>query len=525
MATIRDRTTAFQNGTVDETTPLIASESALEAGQNGNGEADGQDPDSKDSEKLPVVQIMLLCFARIAEPIAFFSIFAFIGEMIEDAAGVTESEVGFYSGLIESIFSFVQMLLMIPWGRAADKFGRKPVLVISMAGMSAASALFGTSHTIWEMIMYRSIAGMFSGTIVAVRASISENSTPKTQARAFSYFAFSNNLGIVLASFMGGVLSRPADKYPSVFGGVQFFKDNPYALATFTTGAIGGIACIVSALFIKETLRKTPQGDANGSAPKTMTTTDIMKAPGVSQVLFVYAFTMLLALAYTASKFALSRNFQPPTNISLVYGHGTLLIQSLLQVVPIFYYTSVDLGGYGLSDSQIAMFLGIAGLSQAVWLLFVFPRLHWRIGTGGVLRLCASAWPVWFVATPAANYLLRLGLETTFWTIAPFLLVVGSGVAMAFTACQLAINDISPSPETLGTVNAISLTLNSGLRAVAPALFSILFATGVKEQIFKGYLAWLILVILAIGYRGILLWLPARAEGKINSVEVDDTDE
>lgn len=58
------------------------------------------------------------------------------------------------------------MLLMIPWGRAADKFGRKPVLVVSMAGLSAASALFGTSRTIWQMILYRSIAGIFSGTIV-----------------------------------------------------------------------------------------------------------------------------------------------------------------------------------------------------------------------------------------------------------------------------------------------------------------------------------------------------------------------
>lgn len=100
MATIRDRTTAVQNGTVDETTPLIASESSLEAGQIENGDADGQNHDSKDSEKLPIVQIMLLCFARIAEPIAFFSIFTFIAEMIEDAAGVAESEVGFYSGLI-----------------------------------------------------------------------------------------------------------------------------------------------------------------------------------------------------------------------------------------------------------------------------------------------------------------------------------------------------------------------------------------------------------------------------------------
>lgn len=92
-------------------------------------------------------------------------------------------------------------------------------------------------------------------------------------------------------------------------------------------------------------------------------------------------------------------------------------------------------------------------------------------------------------------------------------------------ACQLAINDISPSPETLGTVNAISLTLNSGLRAVAPALFSSIFATGVKKQIFKGYFAWLILVLLALAYRGILRWLPARAEGKVDNTEPDGADD
>ncbi|QGA14313.1 hypothetical protein EYB26_001966 [Talaromyces marneffei] len=474
MANIRDRNIAPQNGAVDETTPLITSGNALESDLVENGDIEVQNPDSKESEKLPMAQIMLLCFARIAEPIAFFSIFPFMSQMIEDAAGVAESEVGFYSGLIESIFSFTQMLLMIPWGRAADKFGRKPVLVVSMAGMSASCALFGMSRTIWQMIIYRSIAGIFSGTIVAVRASISENSTPKTQARAFGYFAFSNNLGILLGPLIGGPLSRPADQYPSVFGGVQFLKDYPYALPTLTTGAIGATSCIVSILFVKETLKKPTQGDVNGSSPKAMTTTEIMKASGVSRVLFVYTFTMLLALSYTAR-------------------------------------------GYGFSELQISIFIGVGGLAQAIWLLFIFPRLQQRTGTGGILRLCASVWPFWFAATPVGNYLLRLKLDTAFWAFAPLLLVVGSSVAMAFTACQLAINDVSPSPETLGTVNAISLTLNSALRSVAPALFASLFATGVKKQIFYGYLAWIILVVLAIGYRRSLRWLPARAEGKINN--------
>lgn len=108
-------------------------------------------------------------------------------------------------------------------------------------------------------------------------------------------------------------------------------------------------------------------------------------------------------------------------------------MQLLQQVVPVFYFTSVELGGYGFSEFQISIFMGLGGLAQAIWLLVIFPRLQRRIGTGGVLRLCASVWPVWFAATPLANYLLRLELDTAFWIFAPFLLVVGSGVAMAFS--------------------------------------------------------------------------------------------
>lgn len=58
------------------------------------------------------------------------------------------------------------MLLMISWGRAADRFGRKPVLVFSLAGVSLATCLFGFSKTIWQMVVFRCLAGVFAGTIV-----------------------------------------------------------------------------------------------------------------------------------------------------------------------------------------------------------------------------------------------------------------------------------------------------------------------------------------------------------------------
>lgn len=106
--------------------------------------------------------------------------------------------VGFYSGLIKSLFSLTQMLLIR--GRAADRFGRKPVLVFSLVGCSIAVGCFGMAKHVWQMILFRCLAGVFSGTIVTIRTMLSELSTPTTQARVFSFFAFSGNVGIFVSA-------------------------------------------------------------------------------------------------------------------------------------------------------------------------------------------------------------------------------------------------------------------------------------------------------------------------------------
>lgn len=99
-------------------------------------------------------------------------------------------------------------------------------------------------------------------------------------------------------------------------------------------------------------------------------------------------------------------------------------------------YTPIELGGFGFSSELIALFIALAGAAQAAWLLLVFPRLHKRVGTGQVLWFCACAWPVFFALNPAYNLLLRYGATTFFWVTAAPMLMMGSGVAMAFGKFQ-----------------------------------------------------------------------------------------
>jgi len=184
-------------------------------------------------------------------------------------------------------------------------------------------------------------------------------------------------------------------------------------------------------------------------------------------------------------------------------------------VAPVFWFTSPSLGGFGFSPLQISLFLGIAGLAQSFWTLVVFTPLQLRIGTGGVLRLTTAVWPVLFALNPLSVELLKHGKTTAFWIVSPALMVVGAGVSQAFTAVQLALNDISPTPAALGTLNALALTLVSGIRAVAPALFASLFATGARTQALGGYMIWLVLVVMTVGTAALTWYLPAKAEGRV----------
>ena len=104
--------------TADEVTPLLATsnslvgagteqEPALLNGKPSNGSANvANNHDSNDETEvdvpLPKLQILVLCYARLVEPIAFFSIFPFINQMVQETGNLKESDVGFYSGLVVS---------------------------------------------------------------------------------------------------------------------------------------------------------------------------------------------------------------------------------------------------------------------------------------------------------------------------------------------------------------------------------------------------------------------------------------
>ena len=94
---------------VQETTPLLASPAGKTNQESLTGNASHTNVDNR---PLPKAQIFVLCYARLIEPIAFFSIFPFVNQMIWETSHLNEADVGFYSGLIVRLYAPVMTMNM-----------------------------------------------------------------------------------------------------------------------------------------------------------------------------------------------------------------------------------------------------------------------------------------------------------------------------------------------------------------------------------------------------------------------------
>ncbi|MBV33899.1 MAG: hypothetical protein CMP47_00260, partial [Rickettsiales bacterium] len=89
---------------------------------------------------------------------------------------------------------------------------------------------------------------------------------------------------------------------------------------------------------------------------------------------------------------------------------------------------------------------------------------------------------------------------------------------------QLVLNDVSPSPAVLGTLNAVALTLVSGIRAFSPALFASLFAASVGSKFLGGHVIWILMIALALGFTVVSRWVPEGEKEVKNGERQDDRD-
>ncbi len=130
---------------------------------------------------------------------------------------VTDAESGAIIGLLMASFSAMQFVFAPIWGRLSDRIGRRPVLMIGLAGSVAFYTLFGLA-TIWEnltlLFIARIGAGIAGATIPTAQAYIADTTTLETRSKGMALIGAAFGLGFALGPLLGSVavsLDAPAD--------------------------------------------------------------------------------------------------------------------------------------------------------------------------------------------------------------------------------------------------------------------------------------------------------------------------
>ncbi|KAL1836052.1 hypothetical protein VTJ49DRAFT_5626 [Mycothermus thermophilus] len=204
--------------------------------------------------KLPVQQLAILGIARFAEPLALTSVFPYLPEMIA-SFGVEKTEIARWAGFTGAVFSVAQSITAVAWGKASDRFGRKPILLLGLANTTVCFLLWGIATSLPMAIIIRAVMGGGNGNVGIIRTMVAEMVPEKSlQPRAFSIMPLVWSIGSVFGPAFGGFFARPADQYPNLFGRIEFFKRYPFALPNLMACVIFLISFTTGLLFLKETL-------------------------------------------------------------------------------------------------------------------------------------------------------------------------------------------------------------------------------------------------------------------------------
>jgi len=102
------------------------------------------------------------------------------------------------------------------WGKLSDKYGRKPILLISQAGTGVSFLILALSPNIPVILFARILDGIFGGQIPVIRAYISDITTPATRASQMGKLMIGHTGGMIFGPIIGGVLGGINWRFPSL---------------------------------------------------------------------------------------------------------------------------------------------------------------------------------------------------------------------------------------------------------------------------------------------------------------------
>src|SRR5947209_4478433 len=152
----------------------------------------------------------------------------------------------FTVGLLFATFSLAQLIASPALGDLSDRYGRRPVLVFSLAGTVVSFVMLAMAHSITMLFLARIVDGLSGGNISTARAYVADITEPKDRARAYGLIGAALGLGFILGPALSGILVKVS-----------------YTAPIWAAAALTLVATVMAWLWLPETVHRARAGTGN----------------------------------------------------------------------------------------------------------------------------------------------------------------------------------------------------------------------------------------------------------------------
>jgi DHA1 family tetracycline resistance protein-like MFS transporter len=225
----------------------------------------------------------------------------------------------FMVGIIISMNAVTSLVMGPVWGRLSDKYGRKPILLVSQAGTLASFMVLAVSSSTLMLIASRLLDGLFGGQIPVINATITDVTAPQTRAEKMAVMAISMTVGSIVGPMIGGYL-----------GGIDL------AYPAYAACVMSCLAILASLVIFKETMPPERRQDLRRIMEERVGEEKrlVLSRTVLLRLAQVFAMTFMFGTVFSSMSLVLNKRYgADPTevgSVSTVMGVFTFIYGGLL---------------------------------------------------------------------------------------------------------------------------------------------------------------------------------------------------